>query len=517
MHTRSALALLIIAITALSLAAAAVAAPTQLTVRIEGKDRTIFEGPILTDGHDVQASSDIQPRHCDATNNGAEDEPHPTPTAASVDAMAIIGEGFDGDWYPGFDDYFITRWSSDGQFEDDFAYWGILVNGRFTPVGGCQLADETGDEVFWAYDAFDSKPFLRLAAADDPKPAPGPTLPTAFADQGQPLTLSVKSYTGAMDGAPESIQPVQSASVAPVETDPVKDYQQVHVADPATVQTAADGSVSIAFAAPGWHRIKADKVGYVRSNRLDVCVRAPGETGCGPLPGDVRVRNVKPPVPGQTPVPSPGGNAPPSPAPNADPVRLSAPVVRRDWPRGRVTVRWKVLDEGVGVRSFTIESRQIGTRRWIVRTTGTKPSAALKLPLGVASQLRLTAVDALGRSSTRGLGSVLVPHDERGLAFGSVWAATSDRHAWARTVTVGGPGATARIRLAAGRPVLFVRDVRRAARIELSGGGKREVFRIAASTATASRSVKGARRPKGRLTVRVVSGKVGLDGVALAR
>lgn len=519
MHTRNVRATLaVLAVALLSTVASASAAPTELTVRIEGETRTLFEGPVLTDGHDVQASSDAQPRRCDATNNGAHPEPHATPTAASVDAMTIIGEGFDGDWYPGFDDYFITSWGPDGQFEDDFAYWGILVNGRFTSVGGCQYADEGGDEVLWTYDAFNSKPFLRLAAANDPSVPPGPTLPTAFVDQGQPLELDVLSYTGAMDGNPDSILPVLGASVAPVETDPVKGYQQADTADPATVQTAADGSAAITFTAPGWHRIKADKPGAIRSNRLDVCVRAPGETGCGPLPVDVRVRSidVPNPDPDPTPVPPTGNGAPSPPAPNTDPVRLSAPLVGRDWARGRVTVRWKVLDAGVGVRSFALASRVSGSKRWTVRATGTKPSAALKLPAGVASQLRLTVVDALGRSTTRSLGSVLVPRDERSLTLGRDWTAASDKNAWAKTVSVGGPGATAQVRLGAGRPVVFVRDVRRAARIELTGAGKREVFRIAASTAATSRAVKGARRSKGTLTVRVLGGKIGLDGVALA-
>ena len=36
------------------------AAPREVNVRIEGKSETLFEGPILTEGHDVRASSDTQ-------------------------------------------------------------------------------------------------------------------------------------------------------------------------------------------------------------------------------------------------------------------------------------------------------------------------------------------------------------------------------------------------------------------------------------------------------------------------
>jgi hypothetical protein len=526
MHIRAFRAALLVAALAVLSPALAGAAPTELTVRIEGHTRTLFEGPILTDGHDVQATSDTQSRHCDATNNGAHPEPHPTPTAASVDALAIVGETFDGDWYPGFDDYFVTRWGPDGQDEGGFVYWGILVNGRFTPVGGCQLANQAHDEVLWTYDAFNSRPFLRLAAAGDPSVPPNPTLPTTFVDQGDPLELDVRSYTGAMDGNPDSILPAQGVSVAPVDTDPVKRYQQIDVANPATVQTAADGGATIVFDTPGWHRIKADKAGYVRSNRLDVCVQAPGQSGCGPLPVDARVRSVEMPDPDPGPGPKPdpdptpnppsgGDTTPPPPAPNTDPVRLSVPIVERAWARGRVSVRWQVLDAGVGVRSFAIASRTAGARRWTVRASGSGTAATVKLPAGMASQLRLTVVDALGRSATRQLGSLLVPRDDRSLTLGRGWDAAQDRRAWARTVSTGVAGASAQLRFGAGRPVLFVRRVVKTARVELRGGGKREVFRIAGSGTTRTRALTGARRSGGRLTIRVLSGTVGLDGVAV--
>ena len=53
--------------------------------------------------------------------------------------MAILGEGFDGDWYAGtFDDYFITQWGPERQDVGEGEYWGVVVNNVFTIVGGCQ-------------------------------------------------------------------------------------------------------------------------------------------------------------------------------------------------------------------------------------------------------------------------------------------------------------------------------------------------------------------------------------------
>ena len=212
-------------------------------------------------------------------------------------------------------------------------------------------------------------------------------------------------------------------------------------------------------------------------------------------------------LPGEQP-PIVQGPAPEPPPTPAGAVRLSRPSVKRDAPRARVVVRWSVLDAGPGVRGFRVESRPVGGGRWVVRARGGAP-AALSLPTGVPSVLRLIVEDAAGRSSTTPLGTVLVPRDDRTVRAGRDWTRASDAGAWARTVTRGSAGATLDVRFGAGRPVLFVRG---GGRIELSGDGRSETFRV---TPGGIRTITGARRGTGELTVRVVRGTVGLDGVAL--
>jgi hypothetical protein len=133
----------------LIIASVAQATPTQVNVRIEGKSETLFEGPIWTEGHDLKASSEGQGHPCDGTNEKRYPTPGPTPTAAAADAMRILGETFDGQWYPGYDDYFLTRWGPDEQSITEHAYWGILVNNVLTSVGGCQFELDTGNEALW--------------------------------------------------------------------------------------------------------------------------------------------------------------------------------------------------------------------------------------------------------------------------------------------------------------------------------------------------------------------------------
>lgn len=275
---------------------------TQVNVRIEGKSETLFEGPIWTEGHDVRASSDTQQRPCDGTNNGQHTTPGPTPTAAAVDAMSMIGETFDGQWYPGFDDYFITRWGPDEQNVAEGAYWGILVNDVFTNVGGCQYELAPGDEVLWVYDAFEERPNLALYPAGDTSARP-PLTATAKLDQ--PFEVQVEAFADNKEDNPPAepdrheAAPYQGAEVAPVLTSP-QGFEKVQTESRQTVTTNSEGEAPVIFTEPGWHRIKATVVASgketaIRSNRLDVCVPAEGETGCGELPAEDQTRTPPPP------------------------------------------------------------------------------------------------------------------------------------------------------------------------------------------------------------------------------
>jgi len=280
--------------------AASAAAPTEVTVRIEGETETLFEGPILTDGHDIRAAGDHTDRPCDGTNGGANPSPGPTPTAAAVDAMAIAGEDFDGRWFAGHDDYYVERWGPDEEsYEGAGAFWGVLVEGVLASVGGCQFQLSAGDEALWAYDAFNStRPFLRLAPEEEGA-AGDPNAPV-YVDPGEPLELIVQKqvYGGAL-GEPPTVGPAAGVPVRLVATDPQSRFQAPGAA--LDVSDAA-GAAGVGFDSPGWRRLKAaEDSGYIRSNRLDVCVRTAGGAGCGPLPPDATLR-----IPPAAPPPGPG-------------------------------------------------------------------------------------------------------------------------------------------------------------------------------------------------------------------
>jgi hypothetical protein len=77
-------------------------------------------------------------------------------------------------------------------------------------------------------------------------------------------------------------------------------------------------------------------------------------------------------------------------------------------------VSWRVLDPGVGVKRWTIASKRLGAggkaARYITRARGAaKTSATVRLPLGATYRLRITIVDAIGRSASASIGTVRVP------------------------------------------------------------------------------------------------------------
>lgn len=265
----------------------AAAALTQLTVRVEGKEKTLFEGPILTEGHEIKATSDTQYRECDAMNGGAHAEPMATPTAAAVDALELVGQTFDATWSAGYDDYFISRFGPDTEDPAAEQYWGAFANGVSLLEGGCQYGARVGEEVLWVYDAFGGRELLRLQAAADASVPPTQPLPTAYVEVGEPLRLEVT----ASEGYGGEWLPAEGVTVAPVDTEAGTYFEQVLTGDSAAVTTDAGGEAEVTFTTPGWHRIKAqEESGYIRSNRLDVCVEPAGGGGCGPLPADAALR-----------------------------------------------------------------------------------------------------------------------------------------------------------------------------------------------------------------------------------
>jgi hypothetical protein len=526
------------------------ATTTQVNVRIEGKSETLFEGPIWTEGHNVRASSDTQARPCDGTNNHAHATPGATPTASAADAMRIVGETFDAQWYgASFDDYFLKRFGPDEQSITEGAYWGVLVNNIFTSVGGCQYELGPDNEVLWVYDAFKERPRLALlpVTADY---ISGVRPLTATAELGEPFEVEVINYADHKEDTPPSTPertgstPEPGARVSPVHT-AANGFEKIETESAATVVTDAQGKANITFTKPGWYRIKATDLtppgteAAVRSNRLDVCVPAEGRRSCEEPPAEDEAR-APPPAEEETPPlpvePGPitpikgggtgasgGGSGTSKTAPVTGSGSLasiqSLVLDGRGATQGLVGVSWRIPEPGVLI-SWTISSKLFGTSSaYVTRATGTTATSALvKLPPGAAYALQITFTDILGRRSTAEIGKVLVPDDDRwsGLRYYGHWQHKKQSGAWLDTVSRAGAGGQVSGRLGSGRPVFLLRGTAAGAKVEVRAGSHREAFAVVRGASSSSRLVVAAKRPHtGRVSMRVLKGTVNLDGVAV--
>lgn len=517
-------------------ASPATAAPSEQRVRIEGAAATLFEGPIRTDGHTIKAASDNRSRPCGTAGGSS----FPTPTAAADDAMRLTGQSFDGRW-GSHQDYFVTRFGPDGQQPGSAAYWGIIVNGIYTSVGGCQYRLKAGDSTLWLYDAFNAKPLLRLdgpggaigeGTADvEGGPSVAPVQQRFTVGLHQPFPVRVQRSASRGDvGAPGARGPAAGVIVAPVTTDG-NGWQTVARGAAGAQLTGLDGSATLVWDTPGWKRIKADADGFVRSNRLDVCVLdASGADVCGPPPADSEPRTA----PATTlPAPTPeggggsgdltDGGAPRVPAITVGGTEVSGLRVTTDGhASGLVNVRWTVA--GAPLKAWRIESRTkpakgIKAGRWKRVASGSDAtSAMLDLPTGRTAQLRIRLTGASGPTVTRTLPSVVVPIDDRlrAVRFGGRWARDRDERAWRLTTTRMRTGATLTAKLRAGRPTLVVRADRTRARIELRvGDGKPQRLTVRGRKDGRTQLVSGRRSTKGAtIRVKVLSGTVHVDGVA---
>lgn len=228
--------LLLASLLVLVLPAAALAAPTAVDVRIEGKSSTIFFGPVTTDGKVI--TTDSGGTHpCDGSNASPPVGPGPTPTSALDDAAIKGGFTWDGPWFG--TDFFASRIADESE-NPPSEFWGVFVNGAMLAVGGCQHILKANDEVLWAYDAFSMAGALKLTAP-------------ANAKTGDPVDIRV---TDRATGAPIAAASVGSAA------------------------TAADGTATLLFDDPGVYTLKADKDGYIRSREVRVCIDPPLVEAC---------------------------------------------------------------------------------------------------------------------------------------------------------------------------------------------------------------------------------------------
>lgn len=232
---------------ATTIPATAIAAPATVTLRIEGPDATLYEGPVTTDVATFAFAADntndakydeTTPVRCDAVGDSAT-SPSPTFGAALMaSGVKLSGQyfGFGGVVAP-----FIMQVGDVAPPSGSSSYFDAKVNGVSQNYGVCGIAVNSGQELLFAYGT-GSETLLKLSGVPA-KLAPGTT-----------ATAKVTDYAD---------QPVAGASV---------DGRV----------TAADGTVQIGpFTSTGPRVLKATAPGAIRSNGGQVCVTDGADGACG--------------------------------------------------------------------------------------------------------------------------------------------------------------------------------------------------------------------------------------------
>jgi hypothetical protein len=442
-------------------APAAVAAPVSVNLRAEGSTRTLYDGPVTTDGHDVTTQTGGTHK-CDGTNGVPPANPTagPSATAALDDGARLGGFDFDGGYNTGFDDFLIDRIGSDSGTANEF--WGVYVNSIASQVGGCQQRVNQGDEVLWAYSAFGA-PLLHLAG-------PG------SAQTGQGVSVRVTNETGAAE---------PGASVG-------------------GALSAADGTATLSFADAGIYRLKADRAGAVRSNTVVLCVDPPGADPCSST--DKTPPTVSPRLPGRRGLASEGGRS---------------RTVLISW-QGSDGTGAGVARYSVDVRDVTggVEAAQAETWRSLVDGTSAT-GVHFRGASGHAYEFRITATDRAANRASVVTDPLVLPVDDRDRStwrFSKGWKQVASQSAWGRTVVRTakvGSSATLRFR---GRSVSLIgRRLPNGGKLRVTFDGRQTALRLRGRSAPRSVLWTSPRLRTGRHVLRIRTlggGTVELDAVA---
>jgi hypothetical protein len=132
-----------------------------------------------------------------------------------------------------YDDYSITRIGNTSQTSSKF--WNALVDYKLLQVGGCQQKVKQGQDLLFAFDAFNKAHILKLETSQK------------IIKIGSPLTVTV---TDGLTG-----EPIYGATVGGVRTNTL-------------------GHATITFRNLGAQRLKAERSDSIRSNGIMIAVTA---------------------------------------------------------------------------------------------------------------------------------------------------------------------------------------------------------------------------------------------------
>jgi len=250
-------------VAAIALAAPAVAAPANVTVRIEGESATLVpRTAVTTDTAPVFVAGDDA---CSGTSAGG--------------ALAkATGGQVSGTWSFDYLVKTIKGETHDDPFPADPAkYWSFWVNYEYQNQGLCATELQAGDDVLMFVDCYSAE-----NACVSPTPLRIAGVPATTAP-GRPITVRMEEFVVEYDENFVGTTKVQPAAGVTLR------------AGGRTATTGADGTAQLAFPSAGPVSIAASKPGHVRTAAV-TCVTNGADGSCGSkLPPGVVVGSDPPP------------------------------------------------------------------------------------------------------------------------------------------------------------------------------------------------------------------------------
>ena len=448
-------------------ASVAVAAPVSVNVRVEGANRTIFDGPVTTDGHAITTPSSGGAQTCDGTNAGAHPSPVPVATAALDDAARLNSFTWDGTYSTQFSDFFVTR-IDDETADPNSEFWSLYINRESASVGGCQQRVSGGQEVLWARISF---------LATDPV-----------------VPLELRGPGSARTGEPVNMQVVDGNTGAPQAGATVNGSP-----------TGSDGIATLTFANKGIYRLKAERPGEVRSNTVVLCVDPPGADPC--TSSDSSAPKLDLALPGR---------------------RLAS---ERGRSRTMLVSWQADDAAGAGVSYYSAEVREVtsdanaaqlkfGAWRTLASRTGL-PRVHFRGGSGRAYQFRIGAVDRAANRGSVATDPIVLPVDDRDRGrwrFSRGWKRTRRGSAWGGTVIAAKrAGASATLRFEGRSVALVGRRLAKGGRLRVKLDGRSRKLRLRGRSAPRTVLWQSPTLADGKHVLRIRAlggGPVQLDAVA---
>ena len=233
----------------LALTAPALAAPANVTVRVEGRDSTLLGRTAVTTTT-TPVSKDGDPEHS-------------CPGTSAIGALDVATAGhWDGPWYDGFGQAVTTILGETHEFDPDSErnyFWTFWNNYEYQNQGACSTELQEGDEVLWSVGCY----------GDCSTPTPLKLGLPGRAAPGEEIAATVTQYVVVCDAsyncATES-QPASGATVA---------------AGDATVIANDEGVARFTPPERGAHAVRATKEGFVPTATETVCVTDGADGFCG--------------------------------------------------------------------------------------------------------------------------------------------------------------------------------------------------------------------------------------------